>query len=100
MLCRCAALADALPPCRWLEFSSDGCFAVVVGWSGGCFAILLGLRIFAPLAVQFLLAGSVVWVWLGSRVRESLFYVLMVFFSLVCTFFSISLLLVLSAHVG
>ena len=29
MLCRCVALADALPPCRWLEFSSDGCFA---GW--------------------------------------------------------------------
>ena len=51
MLCRCAALADALPPCRWLEFSSDGCFAVVVGWSGGCFATVFVLQIFAPLAM-------------------------------------------------
>jgi len=51
MLCRCAALADALPPCRWLEFSSDGCFAVVVGQSGGCFATLIVLLIFAPLTV-------------------------------------------------
>jgi len=51
MLCRCAALADALPPCRWLEFSSDGCFAVVDGRSGGCFATVFVLQIFAPLAV-------------------------------------------------
>ena len=40
MLCRCAALADALPPCRWLEFSPDGCIVVVVGQLGGCFATL------------------------------------------------------------
>jgi len=36
---------------RWFEFSSDGCFAVVVGWSGGFFATLFVLQIFAPLAV-------------------------------------------------
>ena len=36
---------------RWLEFSTDGCFAAVVGWSGGYFATLLGLQIFTPLVV-------------------------------------------------
>jgi len=51
ILCHCAALADALPPRRWLEFSSNGCFAAVVGRSGGCFATLFLLQIFAPLVV-------------------------------------------------
>ena len=108
-----SSVVDALSLCC----SLGGCFAtviigwssiradalpsllVVVGWSGGCFATLLGLQIFAPLAVQFLLAGSVVWDWLGSQVRVSLFYVVLVFFSLVCVFFSVSLLLVLCALV-
>jgi len=62
-------LADALLLCcsgrcfaalSLVEFSSDGCFAVVVGRSGACFATLIVLLIFAPLAVQFLLAGPVV----------------------------------------
>ena len=29
---------------RWSEFSSGGCFAAAVGWSGGCFATCLHCR--------------------------------------------------------
>ena len=35
----------------WFEFSSDRCFAVAVGGSGGCFTTLFVLQIFAPLEV-------------------------------------------------
>jgi hypothetical protein len=44
ILCRRYVLADALPPSScWLGIASGGCFAAMVGWSGGCFAILVAL---------------------------------------------------------
>ena len=65
MLCRCSGLADALPPPScWLKFVSGGCFAAMVGRSSGCFATFVRPLIFVPWTLLFLLAGSVVGLWL------------------------------------
>ena len=65
MLCRHSNLADALPlSSRWLKFGQ----IAVVGCSGGCLATFVRLLTFAPGRCLFLLADSVVELWLGVRV--------------------------------
>ena len=93
---RWSSVADALPLCC----SLGGCFAVVViGWSSLWADALLSLLVgrwmlchrvrIADLysfgSVVFL-AGLVVWVWLGSRVRVLLFCVAWCFLARVCVF--------------